>query len=110
MVDENIRLHHEWTLGKPKSEASFAASDGSDEAELRRMLAWAYSGHHLYCDDGEMQDSREQPFIDFKRDTISELKDKMEQRGLNRLHRELHQNAEFRNAASTASNSEGSVQ
>lgn len=28
MVDENIRLHHEWTLGKPKSEASFAASDG----------------------------------------------------------------------------------
>ena len=22
MVDENIRLHHEWTLGKPKSEAS----------------------------------------------------------------------------------------
>ena len=29
MVDENIRLHHEWTLGKPKSEASFAASDGS---------------------------------------------------------------------------------
>jgi hypothetical protein len=31
MVDENIRLHHEWTLGKPKSEASFAASDGSAE-------------------------------------------------------------------------------
>ena len=56
------------------------------------MLAWACSGHHLYCDDGEMQDSREQPFIDFKRDTIAELKDKMEQRGLNRLHRELHQN------------------
>ena len=57
------------------------------------MLAWSYSGHHLYCDDGELQDSQEHPFIDFKRDTIAELKDKMEQRGLNKLHRELHQNA-----------------
>ena len=76
----------------PACECSLAAMPGSDEAELRRMLAWSYSGHHLYCDDGELQDSREQPFIDFKRDTIAELKDKMEQRGLNRLHRELHQN------------------
>lgn len=29
MTHENIRLHQEWTLGKPKSEATFAASDGS---------------------------------------------------------------------------------
>ena len=62
----------------------------SDELELRRMLAWSYSGHHLYCDDGELQDSQEHPFIDFKRDTIAELKRKMEERGLNRLYRQLH--------------------
>lgn len=29
MTHENIRLHQEWTLGKPKSEATFAASAGS---------------------------------------------------------------------------------
>ena len=42
MVDENIRLHHEWTLGKPKSEASFAASDGS------AATWWVY-----YFDEGK---------------------------------------------------------
>ena len=63
----------------------------SNEVELRQMLAVAYSGHHLYCDDGELQDSREQPFIDFKRDTIEDLKSKMEQRGFARWHRELKQ-------------------
>ena len=78
---------------KPEAPAALPPATGSDEAELRRMLAWAYSGHQLYCDDGELQDSREQPFIDFKRDTIADLRDKMEQRGLNRLHRELHQNS-----------------
>ena len=36
MVDENIRLHHEWTLGKPKSEASFAALAGSDAPDRGR--------------------------------------------------------------------------
>jgi hypothetical protein len=54
---------------------------------LRKMLAWTYSGFSLYCDDGELQDSREHPFIDFKRDSIQDLQSKMEQRGLNQLHR-----------------------
>jgi hypothetical protein len=54
---------------------------GTDEQTLRRLLAFAYSGDHLYGDDGELQDSR-LPFpIDFVRDSVTEIESKISQRG-----------------------------
>lgn len=40
-MDENIRLHHEWTLGKQKGEDSLAASPCSadDYKELKSFVA-----------------------------------------------------------------------
>ena len=52
-----------------------------DELELRQMLAFAYSGHHLYCDDGELQDNR-WPLIDFMRDSVQEIHNKITERGI----------------------------
>ena len=52
-----------------------------DEQCLRQMLALAYSGHHLYCDDGELQDNR-WPLIDFMRDSVQEIQNKISERGI----------------------------
>jgi len=54
---------------------------GSGEATLRRLLAFCYCGSQLYADDGELQDNRMRPWIDFKRDTPEEIERKMEERG-----------------------------
>ena len=49
---------------------------------LRRLLAFLYAGGTgLYRDDGELQDNRAQPLIDFKRDTPGAIERKMEARG-----------------------------
>lgn len=40
-----------------------------DDKQLRIMLAVSYSGSLLYLDDGELQDSRILPYIDFVRDS-----------------------------------------
>lgn len=50
------------------------------EVKLRRMLAFAYTGAALYIDGGELQDNREEPFIDFLRDDPDEIRHKMDQR------------------------------
>lgn len=50
------------------------------ETELRRLLALSYSGHLLYGDDGELQDSTAHPFIDFKRDDPTVIAAKMVER------------------------------
>lgn len=55
----------------------------SDDLELRRMLCIAYAGSRFYGDDGELQDDREIPFIDFKRDSVAEIKRKISERGNN---------------------------
>jgi len=47
---------------------------------LRQALAIAYSGASLYTDDGELQDGREGPSIDFKRDPVAEIERKMGER------------------------------
>src|SRR5690242_12349303 len=45
-------------------------TSGNDDAtKLRRLLAFCYSSHRLYLDDGEMQDNSVQPFIDWQRDS-----------------------------------------
>jgi hypothetical protein len=52
-----------------------------DEITLRELLAYAYAGASLYTDDGELQDSRRHPFIDFLRDSPDDIAAKMRQRG-----------------------------
>ena len=57
--------------------------------KLRSLLAASYAGAMLYNDDGELQDNREQPFIDFLRDSPDEIERKMSERGLNSMNRAL---------------------
>lgn len=53
----------------------------SDETIWREGWAYAYSGaEKLYRDDGELQDSSTQPFIDWRRDTASTIKAKIQER------------------------------
>lgn len=54
-----------------------------DELELRRLLAFSHAGVHLYVDDGELQDNRFLPCIDFKRDSVSLIKEKLIARTFN---------------------------
>jgi hypothetical protein len=54
---------------------------------LRRLLCNAYAGSLAYTDDGEAQDNRAFPVIDFLRDSAPSIKAKMEQRGLAALAR-----------------------
>lgn len=56
-----------------------------DDARLRVMLACSYAGAALYHDDGELQDNREHPLIDFKRDSVDEIEEKMCQRAYRSL-------------------------
>lgn len=51
------------------------------EQKLRRLLAVQYAGAALYSDDGELQDASTHPFIDFKRDSVSLIERKMQERG-----------------------------
>ena len=50
--------------------------------ELRTMLAFAHCGGspQLYHDDGELQDTRMDPFIDWRRDSVEEIQLKLTQR------------------------------
>ena len=59
----------------------------AESAELRHILAVQVAGATLYMDDGELQDSSEQPTIDFKRDTPGAIQRKLTDRGLRRLAR-----------------------
>lgn len=52
----------------------------AENARLRSMVAIGYAGAALYTDDGELQDSRENPPIDFKRDSVDEILCKMSER------------------------------
>lgn len=52
-------------------------------AEFRRMLARAHGV--TYSKDGELQDTSTQPWIDYKRDSVSEIKKKLYRRKSNLL-------------------------
>lgn len=52
------------------------------EHELRRMLAFAYSGSHLYGDDGELHDSRFPFPIDYMRNSIDQIRTQIHNRGM----------------------------
>ena len=51
-----------------------------ENEQLREMLARLYAGSDLYCDDGELQDARAEPFIDFKRDSVADIRCAMVER------------------------------
>lgn len=53
----------------------------AENEQLREMLARLYAGSALYCDDGELQDARAEPFIDFKRDSVADIRRAMVERG-----------------------------
>jgi hypothetical protein len=55
----------------------------ADEKGLRRLLAGAYG--ITYGDDGELQNSAEHPFIDFKRDSVADLALKMGKRAIAKM-------------------------
>lgn len=51
-----------------------------DNKQLRIMLAVSYGGPLLYSDDGELQDNRMLPYIDFVRDTPETISKKFTER------------------------------
>lgn len=53
-----------------------------ENRELRVMLAIAHAGLSLYTDDGELQDNRCHPWIDFKRDSVAQIEEKLHRRHL----------------------------
>ena len=55
----------------------------AENKELRRMLAVANAGYALYHDDGELQDNRIHPCIDYKRDSVKVIQEKLLKRNLN---------------------------
>ena len=53
----------------------------AENFRLRKWMAVRCSGaSDLYHEDGELQDNRVHPFIDYKRDSVDEIIDKMAQR------------------------------
>ncbi|NMU89048.1 hypothetical protein HGQ98_04020 [Achromobacter ruhlandii] len=54
-----------------------ASAPVADEQRLRRMLCVQYAGALAYMDDGEAQDARAMPIIDFLRDSLDEIERKM---------------------------------
>lgn len=52
---------------------------------LREMLALRVAGGRLYGDDGELFDSTERPYIDFRNDRAQDISRKLTERGLRKL-------------------------
>lgn len=61
--------------------------NASEVQELRKMLAVAFAGAALYGDDGELQDNTQQPFIDWKRDSLKDIKAKLQTRAEENMRR-----------------------
>jgi hypothetical protein len=57
-----------------------ASADAEDA--WREGWAAAYSGNDLYTDDGELQDNRVAPFIDWRRDSARDIKWKITMRAI----------------------------
>lgn len=66
-------------------ESRAPAEAGAGNVTLRYLLCVAYAGAKFYGDDGELQDNREFPCIDFKRDSVAEIQRKINERGNKRL-------------------------
>lgn len=57
----------------------------SPERKLRRLLC-AYAGNQPYMDVGEASDCSMTPFIDFLRDDVDKIQQKLQARMANKLH------------------------
>lgn len=58
-----------------------AEAEIHDNRELRMLLAlYAVGSSHLYLDDGEISDSSVHPGIDFKRDSVHDIQERLIQR------------------------------
>jgi len=86
---ECIRLQELSTHCDPDERAAVAAyNDLLDEIrELRTMLAIAHAGVSLYHDDSELQDYATEPGIDWKRDSLDELRRKLFERSMKALNK-----------------------
>lgn len=73
--ERDQRLH-----GLP--DASPKGGSDADDRTWREGWALAYSGAaNLYGDDSELQDNSTQPFIDWRRDSVETIRDKITERG-----------------------------
>ena len=59
-----------------------------ENRELRIMCAIAHAGLALYHDDGELQDNREHPYIDWKRDPVRRINEALAERAMLRMRAE----------------------
>ncbi len=65
-----------------------------ENRERRIMCAIAHCGLNLYHDDGELQDSREYPWIDWKRDPVNEIENKLHERFARRMRAETEKRSQ----------------
>ncbi|GAD20906.1 hypothetical protein [Acidovorax sp. MR-S7] len=72
-------------LYEPSEAQAAPAALDVENRSLRRMLCVAHAGALAYMDDGEAQDCREMPWIDFLRDSPAEIQDKLHRRALKQL-------------------------
>jgi hypothetical protein len=59
-----------------------------ENTQLRILAGGLFAGSDLYMDDGEIQDNREYPFIDFLRDAPEEIREKIIARARTKMGRE----------------------
>lgn len=57
--------------------AATQADEGREAQVLRRLLAYRVAGAKLYADDGELQDNTTWPHIDFRRDSVDTIENKL---------------------------------
>ncbi len=72
--DAKLEDHIEWWAARRLEDLEH------DNKVLRTLLATCYAGADLYTDDGQLQDNRRQPFIDFGNDSVDEIDCKLMER------------------------------
>lgn len=80
---DEMNQRRRMSLAAPPCCAAVAA----ENRELRIMLAIAHAGLELYADDGELQDNRCHPWIDFKRDSVAQIEQKLHERAYKQARR-----------------------
>lgn len=90
-LDEIARLRADLAAVVAERDAMRAGQSlfKAGESLLREMLAYRVAGVHLYRDDGELQDSTEHPWIDFRRDTPTEIQSKLRKRAMAKYQRSI---------------------
>jgi hypothetical protein len=84
-VSRNGAKYANWVEPLYSHPAPSDAERLADETALRHGWAYSYSGSNLYGDDGELQDNAAFPHIDWLRDSVQELHQKVAKRGAAKL-------------------------